>query len=241
MLSLQAPVGEAADSFASRSPNSPQSGARLAAGRRFVAVVLPHLAAARSLARRLTGNHVDSQDVVQDACMRALHGIGGFADGDARAWVLTIVRRSACDWLNKNRHTAMVFTDDLAGIEHTQPPNENTGATESGLIDRENESLFGKAIDALPAHYRQTVALRYRQGLTYAEIARATGISIGTVMSRLSRARRHLIKRMEYKAPVGHRKSGIACRRSARVQSESLSASLKHSIGQSSRRCARSV
>jgi RNA polymerase sigma factor (sigma-70 family) len=235
MLSLQTPVGKAPESFANASPSIPKPGASLAAGRRFGTVVLPHLAAAHSLARRLTGNHADSQDVVQDACLRALHGIGGFADGDARAWVLTIVRRSACDWLNKNRHDAMVFTDDLAGIEHTQPPNENSGATESGLIDREHERLFGNAIDALPAHYRQTVALRYRQGLTYAEIAKATGISIGTVMSRLSRARRHLIKRMEYNPSLGHGKSGTAGRRSARVHRESLSISFKHSIGRSLR------
>jgi RNA polymerase sigma-70 factor (ECF subfamily) len=206
MNSVYPPIGKTPESLANASPSILRSGARSDAGKRFGAVVLPHLADAYSLARWLTGNHADSQDVVQDACLRALHGIGSFADGDARAWVLTIVRRSACDWLNRNRHSAIVFTENLDGIELTQPPQQDADTAERWSIDREHKTLFENAIEALPAHYRQTVALRHWQGLTYAEIARATGISIGTVMSRLSRARRHLIKRMERNSSPGRGK-----------------------------------
>jgi RNA polymerase sigma factor (sigma-70 family) len=160
--------------------------------RRFAAVVLPYLTDAYALARRFTSNHADSEDVVQDACLRALNGIGGFADGDARAWVMTIVRRTAYDWLNRNRPATIVLAEDLEDLDCMQRPNTDAGTAEGGLINREEETLFEKAIAALPAHYRQTFALRHMNGLTYREIAELTGISIGTVMSRLSRARRHL-------------------------------------------------
>jgi RNA polymerase sigma-70 factor (ECF subfamily) len=172
-------------------PDTPPSIAR-----RFGAVVEPYLADAYALARWLTSNHADSQDVVQDACLRALHGIGNFADGDARSWVLTIVRRTAYDWLNRNRPEAIVFTEDWEDLEGAQLPKRDAATAESCLIDREDEGLLEKAIAALPAHYRQTLVLRHVQGLTYREIAESTGVSIGTVMSRLSRARRHLIERL---------------------------------------------
>jgi len=163
--------------------------------RRFAAVVLPYLADAYGLARRLTRNSADSHDVVQEACLRALHGIGNFAGGDARAWVLTIVRRTAYDWLKINRPAAIVLVEDLEDLQGTPVPALDCPTAESRLIDSEDEALLQNAIAALPAHYRQILALRHLQGLTYREIAMLTGISIGTVMSRLSRARRHLIGR----------------------------------------------
>jgi RNA polymerase sigma factor (sigma-70 family) len=169
------------------------------AERRFSKVVLPYLADAHALARWLTGNHADSQDVVQDACLRALHGIGDFADGDARSWVLTIVRRTAYDWLKRNRPGAVVRGQDLEALERTHLPETDAGSPERSLIDREEESLFENAVAELPTHYRQTLALRHVRGFTYREIAESTGISISTVMSRLSRARRHLITRMSNK------------------------------------------
>src|ERR1700723_3592548 len=95
------------------------------AQRRFGSVVQPYLADAYALARGLTRNHADSQDVVQDACLRALHGIRNFADGDARTWVLTIVRRTAYDWLSKNRPAAIVFTDDWQDLEGAQLPKRD--------------------------------------------------------------------------------------------------------------------
>jgi RNA polymerase sigma factor (sigma-70 family) len=180
------------------------------AERRFASVVLPYLADAHALARWLTGNYADSQDVVQDACLRALHGIGSFADGDARSWVLTIVRRTAFDWLNKNRPAAIVRGGDMEALERTQVSEPEVGSTETRLIDKEDEGLFDSAVAGLPSHYRQTLALRHERGLTYREIAESTGVSIGTVMSRLSRARRHLISRMrnnETRIAILHRTS----------------------------------
>jgi RNA polymerase sigma factor (sigma-70 family) len=106
--------------------------------------------------------------------------------------VMTIVRRTACDWLNKNRPAAIVLEDDVEDLGCSQLPNTDGGTAEGRLINREEETLFENTIAALPAHYRQTFALRHLKGLTYREIAELTGISIGTVMSRLSRARRHL-------------------------------------------------
>ena len=180
------------------------------AERRFASVVLPYLADAHALARWLTGNYADSQDVVQDACLRALHGIGSFADGDARSWVLTIVRRTAFDWISKNRPAAIVRGGDMDASELTQVREPEVGSTETRLIDKEDEGLFDSAVAALPPHYRQTLALRHVRGLTYREIAESTGVSIGTVMSRLSRARCHLISRMrtnETRKAIVHRTS----------------------------------
>jgi len=176
--------------------------------RRFGAVVEPYLADAYALARWLTSNHADSQDVVQDACLRALRGIGNFADGDARSWVLTIVRRTAYDWLNRNRPAAIVFTEDWEDMEGAQLLERDAATAESCLIDREDKALLQKAIAALPAHYRQTLVLRHVQGLTYCEIAESMGVSIGTVMSRLSRARRHLTERLKQReTPVNSKRT----------------------------------
>ena len=183
--------------------NSPT---RSAASTVFDRVVLPYLADAYGLARWITGNHSDAQDVVQDSCMRALHGIGGFAGGDARTWMLTIVRRTACDWLNKNRPAAMVLAEDIDALRHGQPPESDMATGETALIEDEERHLFESAVASLPAHYREVLALRHARGLSYRDIADLTGISMGTVMSRLSRARGHLVSRIkesEARTPPG--------------------------------------
>src|SRR5258708_28168650 len=84
---------------------------------RFSSVVLPHLADAYALARWMTGDRADAEDVVQEACLRAFRGIGGFAGVNARAWLLTIVRHAAYTWLGKNRSSALVMVDDLEAVE----------------------------------------------------------------------------------------------------------------------------
>lgn len=197
MNSLTSTTGNAIAHHTGIRPRSVQSRVCLTyAERRFASVVLPYLNDAHALARWLTGNYADAQDVVQDACLRALHGIGSFADGDARSWVLTIVRRTAVDWLRKNRPGAIVLGEDMEAMERARAPEPDVGSTETSLIDKESDRLFDSAIAGLPSHYRQTLALRHVRGLTYREIAESTGVSIGTVMSRLSRARRHLMSRM---------------------------------------------
>jgi RNA polymerase sigma-70 factor (ECF subfamily) len=164
---------------------------------RFRAVVLPHLADAYALARWLTGSATDAEDVVQEACLRAFRGIQGYAGGNARAWLLTITRHAAFTWLAKNRSSALVVVDDLEeaerkGISHgLQMEPSNT--PEAALIAKADASLLQSAIAQLPVPFRETLVLRDVQGLDYREIAEVTKVPIGTVMSRLARARRRLM------------------------------------------------
>ncbi len=170
---------------------------------RFTAVVLPHLDDAYALARSFTRNRADAEDVVQEACLRAFRGIGGFAGGNARAWVLSIVRHTAFTWLGKNRPAALVVVDDLEEVESAQviPGDPNAETPETALIAKTDRARLEAAIAALPAPFRETLVLRDVQGLDYREIAEVTDVPIGTVMSRLARARRRLIANIGRRAP----------------------------------------
>ena len=162
---------------------------------RFVKVVMPYLDDAYGLARWVTGNSADAEDVVQEACLRALLGIDGFSGGNSRAWVLTIVRNAAYDWLRKNRSPTIVHVDDLEAIERVADDAATAGDNpEAALIARADEEGLRTAIAKLPAVFRDTIVLRDVQGLDYREIATITGVPIGTVMSRLARARRRVIE-----------------------------------------------
>ena len=162
---------------------------------RFTRVVLPHLDDAHALARLLTGNATDADDVVQDACLQALRGIVGFSDGNARAWLLTIVRHSAYRWLRKNRPQALVLVDDVDAATCAQAAIAGlSGKTpEAALIAKLDAARVEAAIAAIPAPFRETVVLREIDGLDYRAIAQRTDVPIGTVMSRLARARRRLV------------------------------------------------
>jgi len=166
---------------------------------RFASVVLPHLADAYALARWLTGDRADAEDVVQEACLRAFRGIGGFAGINARAWLLTIVRHAAYTWLGKNRSASLIVTDDLEAVEAQARAiqDEASPATpEAALIAKAEAARLELAIAELPLPFRETLVLRDVQGLDYREIAEVTKVPIGTVMSRLARARRRLIARL---------------------------------------------
>jgi RNA polymerase sigma factor (sigma-70 family) len=165
---------------------------------RFASVVLPHLADAYALARWLTGNRADADDVVQEACLRAFRGIGGFSGANARAWVLTIVRHAAYTWLGKNRPAALVMTDDLEAAERKRPDGagDEPQTPEAALIAKSDAARLESAIAALPVPFRETLVLRDVQGLDYREIADVTKVPIGTVMSRLARARSRLMANM---------------------------------------------
>ena len=173
---------------------------------RFASVVLPHLADAYALARWLTGDRADAEDVVQEACLRAFRGIGGFAGVNARAWVLTIVRHAAYAWLGKNRSAALVMVDDLEAVEHQQAsgaaPDSGPQTPEAALIAKTDAARLEAAIAELPLPFRETLVLRDVQGLDYREIAEVTKVPIGTVMSRLARARRRLIERVGMDEPA---------------------------------------
>ena len=162
---------------------------------RFANVVTPHLADAFALARWLTGNRADAEDVVQDACLRAYRAIGTFAGGNARAWVLTIVRHTAYTWLRRNRSASLVMVDDLEAVEHAQanPGDLDRPTPETELIAKADAARLEAAIAELPVPFRETLVLRDIQGLDYREIASVTQVPIGTVMSRLARARRRLM------------------------------------------------
>jgi RNA polymerase sigma-70 factor, ECF subfamily len=161
----------------------------------FASVVLPHLDAAYNLAYWLTGNHTDAEDVVQEASLRAFRAIRQFGGGSARAWVLRTVRNTACSWLRKNRPATVVTVEDLEAVEalHVAPGDPAIETPEAALIANVDAKHLRAAIAALPMPFRETLLLREVEGLAYREIAETTDVSIGTVMSRLARARRRLI------------------------------------------------
>jgi len=164
--------------------------------RRFARLVLPHLNDAYSLARWITANRADAEDVVQDASLRAFRAIANVADGNSRAWVLTIVRNTAYTWLRKNRPSALVVVDDLEAVESAQGVTADLDheTPETALIAKADAASLEAAIAELPPAYRETLILRDVQGLGYREISQVTGVPIGTVMSRLARGRAQVMK-----------------------------------------------
>jgi RNA polymerase sigma-70 factor, ECF subfamily len=162
---------------------------------RFRSIVLPHIDEAYRLAHWLTGNRADAEDVVQEASLRAFRAIREFAGGSPRSWMLSIVRNAAYSWLRKNRPTAVVTVEDLEAVEleHAKPNDPTDETPETALIAKVDAEQLRAAIAALPSPFRETLVLRDIEGLDYREIAEATEVPIGTVMSRLARARRRLI------------------------------------------------
>jgi RNA polymerase sigma factor (sigma-70 family) len=161
---------------------------------RFSNVVLPHLGDAYALARWLARNESDAEDIVQEACLRAFRGIAGFGDVNARGWVLSIVRNTAYTWLKKHRDPKLVGVDNVEDVERAGADWDlGPASPEASLIERADAARLEAAIAALPEEFRETLVLRDLQGLDYRAIAEVTGVPIGTVMSRLARARRRLM------------------------------------------------
>ena len=153
---------------------------------RFEELVLPHLNAAYNLARWLTRDVNDAEDVVQDACVRALKYVGSLNGDGARAWFLTIVRHAFYDWCKRNR-PAEIARDDGTAIDMAVDPAA-VDPEQAFLRSAESEAL-ADAVAALPLAYREVLILREMEELSYKEIASIADIPIGTVMSRLARAR----------------------------------------------------
>jgi RNA polymerase sigma factor (sigma-70 family) len=154
----------------------------------FEEAVLPHLDAAYNLARWLTRNEDDAQDVVQEAYLRALRFFGGFYGSNARAWLLTIVRNTCYTWLRRNRSVELAYDLD----EVMQDRESDDPDPETLQVMKVEKQLVHEAIENLPIEFREVMILRELEELSYKEIASITGIPIGTVMSRLARARKRL-------------------------------------------------
>lgn len=152
----------------------------------FEDILLPHLDAAYNLARWLTRDPADADDVVQEAYMRAFRFFSGFHGGDSRAWLLKIVRNTCYTWIKKNRPREIVY--ELDEEMHVATSGDPAAVLQEN-IDRK---LLRKLLDELPPAYREIIVLRDLEGLSYKEISSVTELPLGTVMSRLSRARQRL-------------------------------------------------
>ncbi len=156
--------------------------------RRFEQMALPHLDAAYNLARWLTRDEHDARDVVQEAFLRAMRYIGSFRGDNARGWLLQIVRHTCFTWLRENRPADLLSIDDEDARfpELPAPASDEPHAVALRHADR---ARIDRAIAALPIPFREMLVLREFEELSYADLARIADIPIGTVMSRLARAR----------------------------------------------------
>jgi RNA polymerase sigma-70 factor (ECF subfamily) len=156
----------------------------------FEETFLPHLNAAYNLARWLTRNPDDAQDIVQEAYLRAFRFFGGFHGSDGRSWFLTIVRNISYTWLKQNKSLELLTAfDDNLYLNESGAPDPET----SQVLKSESEIVMA-AVDQLPLEFREVIVLRELEELSYKEISQLLNIPIGTVMSRLARARKRLQK-----------------------------------------------
>ena len=159
---------------------------------RFTEVALPHLDAAYNLARWITRDSSDASDIVQEAMLRALRFFGSYRGGISKSWLLTIVRNTAIDWMSANRRTDIVFSipygsdDSASDIDNVASESDDP---ETALIRAGDHAQLDRLVAALPNEFRECLVLREMEGLSYKEIAIITAVPIGTVMSRLARAR----------------------------------------------------
>jgi len=156
----------------------------------FEETTLPHLRAAYNLARWLTRNDTDAEDVVQEAYLRALRHFGSFHGGDGRPWLLAIVRHTCYTWLRQNRAPELqIAFDEEMYARQVSDLNPET------LLLREADSeLLKQALEKLPLEFREIIVMREIEGLSYKQIAEVADIPRGTVMSRLARARKRLVR-----------------------------------------------
>ncbi len=172
---------------------------------RFGEVFLPHLVDAYRLARWLSGSRADAEDIVQEASLRAFKAIRTFSGGNPRAWALTIVRNTSYSWMAKNRPSAIVLTGDLGAAAEERL--ERTGGIdpaptpEAALIAKAEAAEVRQAVAQLPIPFREILVLREIHELDYRTISEIAQVPIGTVMSRLARARRLLTAALQRGEP----------------------------------------
>jgi RNA polymerase sigma-70 factor (ECF subfamily) len=154
----------------------------------FETAILPHLDAAYNLARWLLRSDEEAQDIVHDSFLRAHRYFASFEGGDGRAWLLGIVRNTCMTWLRSKR-----LFEPLAGLPEQHQWSEDVAPDpERALLVKEDIASLKGCIESLPPEYREVVVLRELEELSYKEIANVAGLALGTVMSRLNRARRRL-------------------------------------------------
>jgi len=163
----------------------------------FEETVLPHLDAAFNYARWLTRNDADAEDVVQDACVRAMRFFSSLRDDDARAWLFTIVRNT---WYSRVSRKPNVAERTRLNDGHDQRPDTALDPEER-LLQQHTVALVRAALEQLPVDFREVIVLREIERLSYKEMAAVVGVPIGTVMSRLARARERLQTILKLNAP----------------------------------------
>ena len=157
--------------------------------RAFEETVLPHLDAAFSYARWLTKNSAEAEDVVQDACVRAMRFLSSMRDDDARAWLFAIVRNTFYSRVSRRANMAEAIPLDSAKDARPDVALD----PEERLLQQHTVALVRAAIEQLPVDFREVIVLREFEGLSYKEIAAVVRVPIGTVMSRLARGRERLM------------------------------------------------
>jgi RNA polymerase sigma-70 factor (ECF subfamily) len=158
----------------------------------FEQLVMPHMRAGYNLARWLLRNDHDAEDVMQDAMVRAFRFFDGFGGDSPRAWLLRVVRNCAYTFLQENRARELGTEFDEEVHVETVFPDRSSESPEVHLLRSAQQRVVNEAVEALPVEFREVFVLREMEGLSYKEIAEMARIPIGTVMSRLSRARRQL-------------------------------------------------
>ena len=153
--------------------------------RRFEAEISPHLGAAYNLARWLTRKHEDAEDIVQEAFLRAFSSFESFRGNDARPWLLAIVRNTSMTYMSRKKGSGHDRDfDDVANTASAADPDP-----EMQMIESCSREQLQEALDQLQPEFREAIVLRELEELSYKEIASVTGVPMGTVMSRISRAR----------------------------------------------------
>ena len=156
---------------------------------RFEAQVLPHLDAAYRFARWLAHSRTDAEDIVQDALLRAFRGFEGLRGSDARAWLLSIVRNCHSTAYQQDKRRATLPLPEEGDAQHAHVMVASEPDPEGLSMQRDDERTFERLLGALSQEHREVLALRELEEMSYREIAEVTSLPVGTVMSRLARAR----------------------------------------------------
>jgi len=165
--------------------------------KRFEQLFVAHLDSAYDLARWLTRDERNAEDVVQEACLRAFKFLDGFHGDNARVWLLAIVRNTYYTWLRKNQYQALNVPLDEEGGDGALLEIDGGNPVDELLQQKDARRLINSALEQLPPEFREVIVLRELEDLSYKEIAAVADIPLGTVMSRLARARKLLLQHLQ--------------------------------------------